>query len=590
MAGLIFQNGELLFVNGDLAFCETDCCYGTPPPCDDCCTKLVGGEWVPADGSDPAHFLFVSTSETSADTIEVKVSGILQDRLICHDQEIVISAEYIHHDAEGSDNGHGASEANHEPYITWDRAWEYQMIEPSAGTGDTSYPHGMIKFGEDTDIHQYEITFKFNACYVDSGTQYGAIDIVWQNEDIDVEIRLTDCPSAYGDCCIPEFACEPCCYYIPLTDGETNIAKTEIVYWAEDNGVRVRLAFVVDSDDRVIYCKDDGGDVIVKVDVIPPPEYTAGHEPEFCIFWQGWWLGTFPDGTGEPPCAPEADADCNNENWHTYGEGWSVTRQFVTPGCDHPCQEDPRDGLVLELGLEGSGSTGIKISTGLLEECPGLCCCDQYVPCCSTCFFPIGEDAPSPGEMIVGFDDGAPSKIEDLTAVINGNFTLTQVGESRHAYEERDLSVAGCPEEIENYSVCYWLVDMEVTEVEPGYESLLGSTALWRVHYASNPNQSGNFWSTFGETGGVFGSFGIEGVGDVVGVEGEDPCAGSIELTHSSATVTFSASGGIAFPFAEDEMQCNFGFLELLENGEWRKATTADLPSGFTDGDEGEEF
>lgn len=586
MAGLMFDRGELLFVDGALAFCETDCCYGAPPPCEDCCTKLRGGTWVPADSPEPAYFLFEFHSTISDDLIEVKVEGVLQDRIICNGDEVTFNVAYKHHEAEGSNNGHGEEEPNHLPFITWDRAWEYQSIIPGTSIDDEIFPYGMIRFGAETDIHSYQIKFKFNACYIGGEEQYGAIDFVWDNESIAAPLRFVDCVTAYGDCCVPEFSCLPCCFYVPTTDGNTNIDKSEIVYWAESASTRVRLAFVVDSDDRVIFCRDTGGEIIVKVDVIPSPENNDGVDPTFCIYWQDWWKGAFPDGLGDPPCPPESDADCDNQDWHSHHEGFSNSISFVRPGCDHPCGSGTFEGLTFEMGL-------ITIETEFLEECPGTCCCDEYVTCCSSrCWYDIDiVEQSGPGPNSHDWTTSGPFTIEnyEMTVVSGVNsYVYTQNQSAIVTYDTVDVSLDDCPELLKaristpDTGQVYVYTDVTKNGVPAATDKEIVLTICM-----ANDTQAGCCGDAdpgFDETIHQQTQHFEQSVSDVNIPKGTGFCSGRISFSYTDplgaeVTVSFDVVGVKAYP-SDLELRCQNDLLQVNENGVWRNVLKSEIDLG----------
>lgn len=583
MAGILFKNGKLVFApSGAISFCKDDCtCDGRP--CQDCCVRLVGGEYVPVDGSEPAHWFFRVDSEESDDWSELRIEGVGENRLICNEQEVTFTVTYKHDNAQGSNNGHGVSETDHRPRISWDRAWEYQSITPAPSDSDNVFPHGLIRFGDDEDVHEYEITMKFNACYVGSGTQYGEIVFDWFDDDITHTLALSDCPrTEEGECCTFDFDCEPCCYYVPITDGKSNLGGTEIVYWAEDQGLRVRLAFVIDPNERVVYCKDEGGSVQVKVDVIPPPNYNAGFEPKFCIFYNGWWKTDYPDGTGDPPCPPPSEADCDNEPWHTYGEGWSNTITFVTPPCDHPCAQDATNGLTLSLGLEGSAAEEITVETANLTECPGLCCCDQYVACCDTY---CQHDLDTP--VSPGYDDSyntwtteGPYTITDykLTSVFANNTIVYEASQDARVYYDLiDVSLPGCPEELKprvvehNFANVFWLneVKKDGAVIAPNGFITRFRTCQDDVILIEQEYPTGFF---------------------VPVISVDNICGGDYSYTIDDGlggvhTVEFTIEGSTEYPFDHDDLRCTSGRLEINDGGTWRKVLQSEINEA-----EGEEF
>jgi len=584
MSTLVFKDGKLFFKNGKLSFCKDDCLCTDDSGCETCCTKLVGGEWVPETVDKTAHFAYRVDSIGSDDWLEVEIHGVASHRRICHGQEVKFVYRYVHFDAAGSDDGHGGAEPNHAPVITWDRAWTYDSSGPAIGASGETYPLGMVKWGDDQDIHEVEINLTFNACYVSSGTQYGAVNAYFYDDDFVSETTLTDCPNPNSvDCCISDYECDPCCYYVPVDSGEPSQAGDAIVYWAESEGVRVRLAIMVDPDSRVIFCRDDGGTMTIKVDVIPPPEYTAGHEPKFCLHWEGWWPGTVPAGTGDPPCPPPVDEDCDSNTWTKYGTGWSTSIEYATPACDHPCAQEADGGITLTLGLEGSAASEITIETDALEECPGVCCCGEYIPCCSPCFFPVDGILPASPMREVG----GQSQIEGLEIDYASGATWWRVEQrdtSEHAYHPETVNLPLCPEKIIAASNCGWHVPVTITGSDPGLpvDTFVGVYGPGveggpGTGTAENPVLTGNWLVRVEHV--LIGNIGLS--------SSSSDCTGTLDLSEGDYSGLFKAIGGKAYP---DGWSCSDfqGGLLMMPDGEGgtRLATTNDLPPGFFNSEE----
>lgn len=573
--------GRIIHVPGEGIAISDDCCCGPPPPtCMDCCTKLLHGDWVPATNDEAAHFLFRVDSLTSDDYITVKVFGIGEDRLVCDGDKISIHSDYIHGEAveddpetpgDETDDGHGEGEPNHEPHVWWDRAWLFDGIFPGVGADGVVYAHGLVQYAWDVDVHHIEMSFNYTACWSDKGVQYGDIEIGWKNESLGFTLEFEDCERIdTPDCCVSTHECVDCCFYLPDDAGERSPDGTQIIFWAEAGGVRVRLALDIDPNDRVMYCDESGGSVNINIEVIPPPNYNAGKDPKICIEWPGWWPTTLPEG---PECERPRAEECDDADWTNSISGYSSAIIYQAPPCEHDCFESaPTAPLTVTVGLEGSGAAAIEVTTDILEPCGGLCCCRVHVPCCRGCIFPANGD-PSDPDFPMGFEKGGPSRIEDLdiTYTSGGNsYRTEQVGESEHEFEMRNVAIPGCPTKMRPQGSCFWRVPCKVSEnggspvnvtlivYGPGY---IGTDDMF-----GDPDTNPDVWQVYsGRWGGGASSGGVNA--DSGDCHGEIPVAkgdGSKDFSGS-----FNARGGQPTP---EGTRCFNGWLEEPDGaGGWRK-------------------
>ena len=163
------------------------------------------------------------------------------------------------------------------------------------------------------------------------------------------------------------------------------------------------------------------------------------------------------------------------------------------------------------------------------------CCCEDLIPCCSDCWFPVGEPSEGASEAEQEFEVGGESYITDYieeffvenTAV---TYKAEQNGPSQHGRHRVRIDWGDCPTKYKWVSTCVWFIPIVVTESFRSFE--IGTEKLIEMLYQGNEwvvqeHETNQFF-----TGGAQGGAGV--------------CSGDLEFSQRGTT-----SNPIGSPFGE---------------------------------------
>lgn len=193
MIALIGYGNGLLGVNGGLTTDPNCCCDIPPEPCPPCCVRIDWGSF--AFDSDGNLVKTVQVGEIEETTIKI-ILPRPHDRVICDLDEIIIQF-----------SGYAGR-------VRYGRAWEDIGRSPAIDPNEfgRKYPYGLTDWGSGSIDQDYEITLKFDACFLDAdGPFLGYIWVEFSN--IREEIEVSRCPSQ-DYCCLVDIPCQDCCAVI----------------------------------------------------------------------------------------------------------------------------------------------------------------------------------------------------------------------------------------------------------------------------------------------------------------------------------------------------------------------------------------
>lgn len=379
-----------------------------------------------------------------------------------------------------------------------------------------------------------------------------------KHADFCVKLQFGYC--GYTDpCCQDPVECEDCCIvydYSSGFDSAENDAGT-LSFTLTDCEQDPPVTLTVTMPEKL--CTGDEFDVGLTLSGALSPE------PEICWTWTG---GVTLEGADPEPDTEDEDSVC-----------WTPADTDMSASMKVKCVDGIDDQT---FTVTFAGKTGIIQFRGCNDA--ANCCCDTYVPCCSsTCWFPSNGAIPTVDEVVPGLgrETGGPSQITDLIMVEADGTKIEQVSVSKHWYAVVDISTASCPEYNIPSSQCKWIVRVEITEVPLSRAADLGTQ--WD-HEVWPPGTNVESHIPMDVAAEPFWKAGADlAIAEKLSGYGIEDCSGLIEFTNDDGTTfSFNATGGKSIPAG---MRCD-AWLEIEVGGIWVKAKKSDFPAGFFDGEE----
>jgi hypothetical protein len=410
----LIRYGDKLLRNpdGSLACSLDDCCDAPPPtPCPDCCIRITSGALIGGEIK-----IFASWGDRSIEITIITPSGT---RIVCDGDVIEIFVRYY--------DGEELVTVPFDAEISWDALWTKTDDSPEPDL-EWNGIGGFVAW-EDVELtvggQEYlYVALEMNECLlVNNENLFGLISVTV--DDITELIASEPC-DPFGDCCIYEFECEPCCLALAY-DGINPRILARILTWNEALGRFEKIAVVEDEPNLSFYvvlwvkpaadadplklplwCYDPEEVWEFGVEIHPGnaasfgPHEQIGVTVDFCEFElvqdsvvPAW--GTVDGTTIEwlPPEFPDRPP--------TYSFSWALTRNCQFPGCN-----------TIQVFI-GIGETPLFMEVGLTEcDNPGDVAC---FPCQEIYGNGDGCCEPMSTQMRVSWTCGD----EEYSVVLNNN-------------------------------------------------------------------------------------------------------------------------------------------------------------------------
>ncbi|GAA4445483.1 hypothetical protein [Novipirellula rosea] len=357
--------------------------------------------------------------------------------------------------------------------------------------------------------------------------------------DFCVKLQFGYC--GYTDpCCLDPVECEDCCVVFDYSSGFDTAENDggQLEFTLDDCSQDPPVTLTITLPEKL--CTGDEFDIGLSLSAPISPE------PTICV---GWTSELEFEGS-----TPEADSESEDEAC------WTPDDTDISASMKVKCV----DGIDAQtITITFAGKTGIIEYKGCNPS--ANCCCDTYVPCCGTCYFPVSADQTGLiTDLVVTVTDGSGDFVE-----------YSQNGAPTLATKTVNIAVPGCPTNLETVLDGSNLQYFDVTVTDSSTPGIIGRNHFfWITDFCGGPTGELTYNPDFPMEPGSF-------------LMDDIPCSGAYSGSYydSENDLTYECEMNINFGI-DIELCCDDGFAGKMEEGECVRKKRSEFPDGFFDGEE----